>query len=217
MWRIGIGLGAAALLLGNGFLHGLCTNRWHRSAALETAISKVERVPMTIGYWQARSDAIDDAARTQAGIDGYFLRHYENKLTGKTVTVLLMCGRPGPISLHTPDICYRGAGYQMEGAIAKWAVKYGNASASADFDRAKFSKADATGSTSLRIEWCWGTEQKWLAPPTPRFTFARLPVLYKLYVIQQVTPLSEKSDEEVCRDFLGQLLPVLDNALYSTK
>jgi hypothetical protein len=216
MWRVGIGLGAGVLLLANGFLQGLCANRWHRSNALETAISKLEGVPMTIGHWHARSEEIDKTALTQAGIEGYFLRHYENKLTGKTVTVALMCGRPGPIALHTPDICYGGVGYQMNGAIAKWALKYGDASASAEFQRAKFSKADATGGTNLCVEWCWGAEGQWLAPVT-RGTVARLPALYKLYVIQRVTPSTEQSDEEVCKDFLGQLLPVLDNALYSTR
>ena len=31
------------------------------------------------------------------------------------VGVLLLCGRPGPVSVHTPDLCFPGAGFQEAG------------------------------------------------------------------------------------------------------
>jgi Protein of unknown function (DUF3485) len=217
MWRVGIGLAAAIILLTNGFLEGLCTNRWHRPVELETAISRLKRVPMTIGEWRAQSEELDEATLILAGVEGYFCRHYENQPNGKKVTVLLMCGRSGPLSVHTPDACYRGAGYHQDGPIDRWPQKYGNGLASAQFSRAKFSKDDATDGTSVRIEWSWGADGKWLAPTAPRATFARLPALYKLYIVQRETPSSERSNEEVCKSFLEQLLPALDNALYATE
>jgi hypothetical protein len=217
MWRIGIGLVAGSIILANGYLHGLCTNRWHRSAELEAAIGKVERVSMTIGDWQARSDKLEDSAITGAGIEGYFLRHYENPRTGKTITVLLMCGLPGPLSVHTPEVCYGAMGFNLEGSIAKVSNKYHHGSAAAEFLRGKFSKAGVTGRESLRIEWSWGAGGKWLAPSNTRLTFAQYPALYKLYVIQRVTRLHEQEDEEVYREFLEQLLPALDKSLFAAK
>jgi Protein of unknown function (DUF3485) len=217
MWRVGIGLTGALVLLANGFLAGLWTNRWHRPVELETGISRLLDVPMMIGDWHARSEELEASVLARAGADGYFLRSYENRLNGKKITVLLMCGRPGPVALHEPDICYRGAGYYQNGAIAVWPQKDGNESTSAEFKRGKFSKSDATDVTSVRLEWSWSAGGRWLAPANPRVAFAHSPLLYKLYVIQTETPSSERSDEETCKDFLEQLLPALDSALFAKK
>jgi hypothetical protein len=173
-------------------------------------------VPMIIGDWHARSDELDEAVLTRAGADGYFLRHYEN-LDGKKITVLLMCGRPGPIALHEPDVCYRGAGYYQNGPIAVWPQKYDSGSTSAEFKRGNFSKDDATDVTSVRIEWSWNAGGKWLVPSNPRVAFARSSVLYKLYIVQSETPSSEQAGEDACKEFLEQMLPKLDNALFAPK
>src|SRR5271168_2769981 len=109
MWRVGISVAAAAILLTNGVIAGLWSNRWQRPVELELGTDRLMRVPMTIGAWHAHSEEINEAALAQAGIEGYLFRHYEHQVTRKRITVLLTCGRPGPIALHTPDVCYQGA------------------------------------------------------------------------------------------------------------
>jgi hypothetical protein len=213
MWRIGISLAAAAVILTNGLVEGVWTNRWHQSAAVESGIQQLARLPMTIGDWHGSTcEEIDEAQRIRAGIDGYIFRNYESPhLKDRKFTVLLMCGRPGPLGVHTPDICYRGAGFRQVGTIAKWPRQ--SQAQSADFFRGKFSKDDATDPISLRIAWSWYANGKWVTPTNPRMEFARLPVLYKMYVIHRETAASEKADEEICASFLEQLLPVLNVTL----
>jgi hypothetical protein len=217
MWRIGISLAAATIILVNGYLHGIRTNRWQRPHELETALANIDRVPTTIGDWQARSEQLDNAAITGAGIEGYLLLHYDNRHNGKTITVLLICGRAGPLSVHSPDVCYGGAGYELRGAIVKEPQKYKEGSTAAEFYSATFSRADVTGAGSVRIKWCWAAEGLWLAPSQPRVDLARYSALYKLNVIQRVTPISERSDDDMCCDFLRLLLPALDKALFGAK
>jgi hypothetical protein len=217
MWRVGVGLVAAVILLANGLLEGFCTNRWHRPAELEAGLSKLADVPMTIGDWHAQSEELEEAVLGRAGIDGYIFRNYENQLTGQKVTVLLMCGRPGPLSVHTPDACYRGAGFHQIGPIAKVSQKYGSGASSAQFSRAKFSKEDVTDGSSVRIQWSWSASGVWSTPSSPRAAFARMPALYKLYVLQHETPANEKANEEVCKSFVEQLLPSLDGTLFAKK
>jgi Protein of unknown function (DUF3485) len=216
MWRAGIVLAAGTLILTNGVVEGWLSNRWQRSKELELGIYRLSAVPMTIGDWRAKSEDLEEAILARAGVEGYLFRHYQNHLNGKKITVLLMCGRPGPLGVHTPDICYRGAGYHLNGPIAKWPQKYGNGNGktAAEFSRAKFSRDDLTDSASVRIEWTWGAEGKWQIHNSPRMAFARLPVLFKLYVVQTETPANERADEETCRAFLEQLLPALDTALF---
>lgn len=218
MWRISIGLAAALVILTNGLVEGYWTNRWHRPVELATGIDRLQLVPDTIGDWRVtHSEKIEEAVRIRAGMEGYIFRHYEDQLNTKKITVLLMCGRPGPLCVHTPDICYRGAGFRQDGGIEKWPQTRGDGSLIAEFLRAKFSKDDVTNGSSVRIAWSWGANGQWATPSTPRATFARFPVLYKLYVVQEITPASQRTDEEACQAFVEQLLPALNKALFASK
>lgn len=40
---------------------------------------------------------------------------YVHRTNGRAAAAMLMCGRPGPIAVHTPDVCYPGAGYRQVG------------------------------------------------------------------------------------------------------
>ena len=65
---LGIGLAAATILLTNGVMEGVLTNRWHRPVELETGIGRLTHVPMTIGEWHAQPEELDEASQTRAGI-----------------------------------------------------------------------------------------------------------------------------------------------------
>ena len=41
-------------------------------------------------------------------------------LAPSDATALILCGRPGPVSIHTPDVCYRGLGYEPTGSPSRW-------------------------------------------------------------------------------------------------
>ena len=60
----------------------------------------------------ARTSPTTRRTMARAGIKGCVYRRYRNPRTGESVSVLLVCGRGGPISVHTPDVCYAGAGYR---------------------------------------------------------------------------------------------------------
>jgi Protein of unknown function (DUF3485) len=110
---------APALVIAAGLVRGQWTRRWATSHAVEVALARLERVPVTLGNWRGRSLELDREQLTTAEIAGSIARRYENRRTGATVTVLLVCGRPGPISVHSPDICYPGAGFRPMGSLAR--------------------------------------------------------------------------------------------------
>ena len=82
-------------------------------ARAQLAVSKLDRVPMVIGEWKGRPETVDSRDRIAAGLNGLVMRHYENSRTGGTTTLVLVCGRPGPVAVHTPEICYPGAGLEL--------------------------------------------------------------------------------------------------------
>ncbi len=203
---------AAGIVILAGYVHGLWTGRWRDAPALERAVERLEQVPRTIGDWHGEDQQLDVKAAERAGFRGYLLRRYENRRTGKVVILLLGCGPFGPMSVHTPDVCYQGAGYRVVGQARTCSVASGKDSA-AEFWMAKFTKPDAILGTNLRIYWSWNAQGDWQVPNNPRWTFAGASSLYKMYVINQLNPADEPADECAGKLFLQELLPELQQAL----
>lgn len=202
------------LLLATGLVHGFWTERWQPSTALQDAAQRLDRVPMTIGDWQGRDVPMDPDAVERSGLNACWTRRYMHTRSGRSVTVVLMCGRAGPTSVHTPEACYGGAGYQRTGMTARQPVEYGSP-VPGDFWTADFTKETAAVPLHLRIFWGWGTKDGWSAPRSPRWTFRRTEALYKLYVLRETAGPHEPSAGEPCLTFFRVLLPVLDATLFA--
>src|SRR5947209_2410247 len=107
----------------SGVVHGVWTNRWGTAKAVQEAAEKLEKnVPMTIGEWDGQAKEMTEREIAIGEIDGYVSRSYVNRRTGSMVSLLIVCGRPGPISVHTPDVCYGGAGYEQVGPTPRYAA-----------------------------------------------------------------------------------------------
>jgi len=203
----------AALLLFDGFVHGRWTGRWQVSMELQSATERLQRVPMVLGDWQGETlTPLSDREVQQAGFTGYLNRSYKNYQTGATIRILLACGRPGPISVHTPDICYRGAGFQAAGGKTRLVEKIGGLTA--ELWQAHFTKGDPNSPLQLKVLWSWNKANAWQAPDNPRMIFAGNSALYKLYVVQE-TMRDDQEAAKACSEFLGVLLPPLNRSLFS--
>ncbi len=213
MKRVAPVLAGLVLVLGTGFLHGTWFHRWGKSPALEAAVRRLERAPGDVGDWQARPAEIDSEALALAGAEGCWARNYTHRVTGQTVLALLLCGQTGPLCVHRPEHCYQGAGYVMTTPAATFRLPGADGAAPAEFWTSRFTKEDATGAEQLRIFWSWHAGGAWKAPGSPRWTFARLPSLYKLYVVREVGPRPPALADEPAVDLLRQLLPELTRAL----
>src|SRR5262249_55729990 len=132
--------------------------------------------------------------------------------TDVSITALLMCGRAGPVSAHTPEWCYGGIGYEMAGTPIHCSVDAGAAPAA--FWTARFSKPGAALPDHLRIFLAWNVSGSLVAPSHPRLAFGRYPALYKLYVLRNLTSIHDRFDEDRCLEFMRQLLPELSRALF---
>ena len=69
---------------------------------------------MNFGDWVGQHRELDPRQVAGAEMTGYLLRSYTHRTSGETFQVLLICGKPGPTSLHPPDVCYQGAGYATD-------------------------------------------------------------------------------------------------------
>jgi hypothetical protein len=199
-----IGIAAVAA---SAYDSGRVSGRWHKSDDVSVVARKLQQVPAEIGDWRSEERTIDAHQLEIAGVVGYVSRLYVNRKTGERVQLLLICGRPQPISVHTPDVCYAGAGYAQEKDLQKLSVA-GDA-----FKEGKFVKGPPQPD-SLRIAWAWSTDGQWSAPDSPRQTFGRgINALFKLYVLRQLGPTDAASTADPIADFLEVMLPELKRCL----
>jgi hypothetical protein len=195
------------MLLAFGVAEGRWTGRWTKGGTVQEAAARLDQVPLSFGEWQGEARELDARQVTKAELSGHLMRQYTHKASGTTLSILLVCGRPGPVAVHTPDVCYGGVGFALVGSPTRDPVTPKGANS---FKIGKFQKVDAPVPEYLRIFWAWsGDGHVWTAPDNPRLTFASLPALYKLYVIRQVTDLNQSLDADPGMDFLRQFLPIV--------
>src|SRR5271165_76888 len=110
-------LSGAVVVIVCGVDYGRHTGRWGTLDGLEAAAARPARVRAEVGDWRSSQTELDAAQLEIAGVAGYTSRKFIHRTTGAEIDVLLICGRPGPMSVHTPDVCYASAGYVQNGPI----------------------------------------------------------------------------------------------------
>ena len=204
-------LSAAVLVLtASGLFTGMWTDRWGIPADVQSAADRCQDLPLEIDSWHGEDNPIPEQARALAGIVGYIHRDYKHPTKGE-VSIMLVCGRPGPISLHPPEVCFKGRGYELVGDKDKYRP---SSDPEDEFWTARF---DNPVEQPLRIFYAWSDGGNWSAPPseTARVTFARSKYLYKLYVIHHMSRLDEPLEKDPALVFLRVLLPELRKCLSS--
>lgn len=205
-----------ALMIAFGVAEGLWANRWQKSDAPQRAAERLAEVPMNVADWQGESRELDAQQIAKAELSGYLYRRYVNERTQEAVTILLVCGRAGPVSLHSPDVCYQGAGYHLSEPQSRRDVSRENMPEPVECWVGQFQK-DGAVPDPLRIFWTWSTNGRWQAPDTPRLAFARADALYKLYVIRDLPRTDDPLDKDPSLEFVKVFVSQLQNYLFPAK
>ncbi len=207
-------LTALIVVTAAGFVHGRWTQRWDKSPALEAAVQRLDRVPLSVGNWKARpAPEIKAEELAQAGAEGAWVKRFTST-NNDTVLVVLLVGPATKMSVHRPENCYPGAGYDQGGASIRYPIRAAvGGDKVADCWTSKFVKKDVAAPSQLRIFWAWNAAGEWKASSWPRWDFAHLPYLYKLYVIRETNNRNDPLDEEPAAKFLQLFLPELSKAL----
>ena len=222
-----IATGVAVLLCG-GIAQGLMSHRWLPNAAVQNAALVLNDIPSKIGNWTSEDIALPDADQKIGGIVGYVQRTYRDQTTGTEVSLLLVAGESGPISVHPPTACFSGRGFNVVRqpgilAIAKsdeespaTATTSPDVSQNHVFNQADFANSAIDDVSLIRVCWAWSTNGHWEAPANPRLQFASQPYLYKLYVSERWIPNGDvNQDAGAAQQFLMTALPVLRERLES--
>lgn len=201
---------AVALLLLSGAAAGLWTNRWGLSTSTAEASQRLASVPLDLDGWETHEMTLSDAELRQAEVAGYVYRRYVNRRSGAVVSALVLCGRPGPLSVHTPDICYTGGGWEQKGT-SKYALPGGPF----EFNVLDMRKPSPTAPSQLRLYMAMGSRGAWSVPDRPRIAYAGQAALYKIYVTYEAPSFSEAADQGPAVELLRALMPRLQQGLFA--
>ena len=208
---------AAAALVAAGLVHGRWTDRWSPPVDTAAAAARFADIPrhlgkrLDAGVWEWEGEDIEVKPDSgPEGVAGNIQRSYRNASTGAVVVLALVCGRSGPISIHPPESCYTGSGYEF-GTRERVTLGPGGA----EFFTADAVRTRETEESRVRLFWAWNPGTGWKAPEDARTAFPRVPVLHKLYVLRDLGDLEVPAREDPCYAFLQTLVPALDRTLFA--
>jgi hypothetical protein len=221
---------ALGVILGAGAVQGVWINRWGSPFDQARIAATLRAVPTSLGdgEWEAVPTLMEggdaagvdrplDAVSLQIGrIDAYLSRVYKSRSTGAEVAILLVCGQPGPISLHPPTICFTSAGAVQTASVDAGSFAYGAEGEALKYFTTDFARPDGAHEET-RVLWSWKGSGPWLAPSMPRWSFGSEALLGKLYVVRNAAKLEPVRDGQAVDASTGELLklllPELDKAM----
>lgn len=192
--------------------------------AMQCAYLLETEIPRTVGDWEGEDRPVDAKVLETAGADGYIDRVYTNTKTGEQVSIWLIVGHFRHVSRHTPNVCYRVAGFEQLGDAVPYRIDVPGIPTS-EFRTAKFSKAAGNSIFYQRVFWGWWKPEPleegqsaddvniaWASPEDPRLHFGYCRALYKLYFTAG-TSEEETPDQSVCLKFATEFLPIVHDRL----
>ena len=205
---------AIFLTLVSGVLHGRFSQRFSRSQALDDAAERLKQLPTEFGPWRLESrKELSESAQAMLECAGYVHGTYVNGTSGHLITLAVIVGPHGPISVHTPEICFPSRNYKQQSdrervdletdgslADAFWAVTF---------------RSTTLDSHLLRSYYAWNMGDKWQAPESARLTFSGEPFLYKVQLAFKAPPGTNLDTHDACLQFLRDFVPVFRSTVAS--
>lgn len=219
----------ALATVATGVVTGTLGNRWQRPHDLGAIAKSLEKITATpqIGPWHLKETSrLSPEIAKLLHTSGDISCKYVNEQTGDLVDLVVLVGETGPLSTHSPEVCYSSREYQV--VSEPDSQKIDSAAGPAEFLSMTLSSDGLDGSL-LRVWYAWHNGAQWRAPRNARIDLRAEPFLYKIQIATYLTgvevapqPGSRPADEkagaaakqtEVCRTFLVDIMPLLNGAL----
>ncbi len=211
---IWLGFLVAGATLVTGYVHGRISDRWGHEPEITLGGKSLAKVPDAFGEWKlVQVEELRKETVRMLQCIGYLDRVYEHSTTGHRISVVVLLGPVGPISVHTPEICYSSRDYKISDERQLWELE------SADGQKHEFwdlrMKSNDIFGSPLRVVYGWTSDDVWHASANPRFEFGGSQYLYKLQLSGPVPDDDSKFD--AVRDFLSEFVPALNGSMISSQ
>jgi Protein of unknown function (DUF3485) len=189
-----------------GFLHGQISGRFGPTPDVKSAAEKLQELPHSFGSWKmVKEEQLAKEAAEVLHCYSSVQRVYVHEKSGVQVSFVILFGPVGPISVHTPEICYSSQEYSVATQRVAMIVPATEGENDQLWDLRL--KANRVTGQPLRVIYGWTSNGTWQASQRPRFSFAGQHYLYKMQLAVAVPP--NESNHAYCEDFLKAFLPAL--------
>jgi len=190
---------------------------------LEQFAERLPNVPYEFGDWVGEDlerTAEDELQLTYARVVGSISRVYTNRFTGEQLQVFIVCGKSQNVADHTPDQCFRAAGFAMLRDPIRYMHTIENEQADSmavEFAVSEFKKQNQDSpDEQARVFWSWRSpSESWQAPRWPLFHYAGTPALYKMYILRPLAALVGEISDDPVLEFCDVAMPDIERALMS--
>ncbi|MEL6107192.1 MAG: hypothetical protein AAFU85_14215 [Planctomycetota bacterium] len=204
-----VGIAIGATVFGAGF-EGRLSHRWQNDARLVRLGAAATDLPDEFGGWKRiQTSEISGNAQRLLSCFSSSIHRFRNIETGREIEAAVLFGPSGPISVHTPDVCYSSREYRnlgqrvrvSEGADRYWVID--------------FQSRDLEGNY-LRSIYAWSTAEHWEAPDSSRFQYAGEPHLVKVQ-FAVTGPTLESLREPVVMQFVEAYCKRISHQMQNAK
>jgi hypothetical protein len=185
---------------------GRLSNRWGVSATAQKAAARLLETPQNVGDWIDPEElALSPVAQDVLEHPTYLERRYVRG--SDVVVVAVLVGAPGPIAVHTPEICYSSREYVIKEDRKRVQFDFGRHSLWSTLFQSRSLDAPL-----CQVVYGWSDGGQWTAPEDARWKNIGKSHLYKIQAAAY-SGSAERQPDEVCQEFLEAFLPVLSQHL----
>jgi hypothetical protein len=168
--------GCLLLVVAGGIVQGQYSDRWSKLEPADAVRIRLQHVPRTLAGWSSTDAQLSPRQLEIAQAEVCFDRVYNRAGIMGQVRVTVLTGRPGPLAVHTPDVCYTNNGYTALDTPRQLRV-------GTEQQLWHLRLLPASQGPPLEVLWGWSTDGTWQATRDPRGTFAHVGRLFKVYVV----------------------------------
>ena len=203
-----IGLTAAAAVV-----HGHISGRWGANDQLVALGQRLNQFPGTTGNWTTHeSPELSPEVRAMLQCTGYVNRVCVDEQTKAKVTAAVLLGPAGPISVHTPEVCYSSREFELNQPPQK--VRIQDASGEENEFWAMTFQSNRVDKSFLRVYYAYSTDGNWVAADHPRFGYIGQPFLFKMQLAANLPMGADLKKEDPCPSFLKEFVPALRRHMF---
>jgi hypothetical protein len=221
-------IGVALLVVitcATGLLQGKMTNRFGMPEDMKVSAKKLENLNKLLEAkkpfgernqwkWVSTTKMTPTVIETLE-CQGYINASFTNsEIPGLQINGFIILGPPGPVAVHTPEICYSSKDYAINDERERIRI-FPKGPREDEFWGLTLRSKDVN-EDMLRVYYAWANYGPWTAPDIPRITYGGGSKLYKMQLAVKLPADAKLEQGDACQDFLRAFLPVVNAQLFES-
>lgn len=222
-------IGVALLVVitcATGLLQGKMTNRFGMPEDMQEGAERLAKLKQFLekkktfgerGQWRMvnsgkMSNLVVETLECQEYLNASFVN---TEVPNLQINGFIIIGPPGPIAVHTPEICYSSKDYNITDERER--VRIFPKGPQTDEFWGLTMRSNQVDADILRVYYGWANYGPWTAPDVPRITYGGGSKLYKMQLAVRLPPDANMEKGDACQQFLQAFLPVVNSALFESE